>query len=101
LTATNPNRALRRSSKWKGVMQYVRSFPDTNGNGIPDIPEKYKGQLGRIVEAPSFNPVNLVSRPATTTIVVVAVLSFVVLLIVALGIVIRKRRKAQKGQGSK
>ncbi len=87
--------------QWKGVMQYVRSFPDTNGNGIPDIPEKYRGQLGRIVEAPSFNPVNLVSRPATTTIVVVAVLSFVVLLIVALGIVIRKRRKAQKGQGSK
>jgi 5'-nucleotidase len=48
--------------EWVGLLDYMRSFPDTNGNGIPDVPEKYKGPLGRIVSEASLNPVNLLSR---------------------------------------
>ncbi len=47
--------------EWVGLLDYMRSFPDTNGNGIPDIPEKYKGPLGRIVSEASWNPVKLLS----------------------------------------
>ena len=78
--------------QWQGVMQYVGSFPDTDGNGIPDIPEKYKGKLGRIVETPSLNPINLVSRAAAPTLIVLAGIVIVVLLIVAIIIVIRRRK---------
>ena len=80
--------------EWEGVLQYVQSFPDTNGNGIPDIPEKYSGKLGRIAERPSCNPVHLFSRPATPTLIVLAGAGVVLLLIVIVVAVIRSRRKA-------
>ena len=83
--------------EWQGVIKYVRSFPDTNGNGLPDIPEKYKGKLGRIVEKPSLNPGNLVSRGTTPTLVLLAVFGITVLLIVLIFVVIKTRRKARKG----
>lgn len=79
--------------QWQGVVQYVRSFPDTDGNGIPDIPEKYKGKLGRIVEKPSWNPVNLVSRATTPTLIALAGIGIVVLLIIAIVVVVRKKKK--------
>ena len=80
--------------EWQGVIKYVRSFPDTNGNGLPDIPEKYKGKLGRIVEKPSLNPGNLVSRGTTPTLILLAVFGTIVLLIVLIFIVIKNRKKA-------
>lgn len=81
--------------EWEGVLRYVQSFPDTNGNGIPDFPAKYSGKLGRIVEAPSCNPVHLFSRPATPTLIVLAGAGVVLLLIVAAVAVIQSRRKAK------
>lgn len=83
--------------EWQGVIKYVRSFPDANGNGLPDIPEKYKGKLGRIVEKPSLNPGNLVSRGTTPTLVLLAVFGIIVLFIVLIFIVIKNSRKARKG----
>jgi len=48
--------------EWMGVMEYIRSFPDTDGENTPDIPEKYRGKLGRIVVKASWNPFNLLKR---------------------------------------
>jgi 5'-nucleotidase len=48
--------------EWVCVMDYVKSFPDRDGDGSPDFPEKYRGKLGRIVREPSWNPVSLLSR---------------------------------------
>lgn len=45
--------------QWVGLMEYVRSFKDTNGDGYPEIPAKYKGKMGRTVREPSLNPVAL------------------------------------------
>jgi 5'-nucleotidase len=53
--------------EWVVVMDYVKSFPDRDGDGIPDIPEKYRGKLGRIVREPSWNPVSLLSRGTYVT----------------------------------
>lgn len=83
--------------EWQGVIKYVRSFPDTNGNGLPDIPEKYRGKLGRIVEKPSINPVNLVSRGTTPTLIAVAFIGIILFLVVMTVILIIARRKAKKG----
>mgnify|MGYP000860184839 CR=1 FL=1 len=85
--------------EWEGVLRYVQSFPDTNGNGIPDLPAKYSGTLGRIVEAPSCNPVHLFSKPAASTIIVLAAAGVVLLLIVA-AVMVRKGRRL-KAEGSK
>jgi 5'-nucleotidase/UDP-sugar diphosphatase len=48
--------------EWVCVMEYVKSFPDRDGDGSPDMPEKYRGKLGRIIREPSWNPMMLLSR---------------------------------------
>jgi 5'-nucleotidase len=53
--------------EWVAVMDYVKNFPDKDGDGIPDIPEKYRGKLGRIIREPSWNPVSLLSRGTYVT----------------------------------
>lgn len=79
--------------EWQGLVTYVRSFPDANGNGLADIPDKYRGKLGRIVAKPSFNPVNLVYRPGKPTLIALAVLGGIVLFLAAVAVVIIKRKK--------
>jgi 2',3'-cyclic-nucleotide 2'-phosphodiesterase (5'-nucleotidase family) len=41
--------------QWIALLQYLRSFPDVNKNGIPDIPERYRSPEGRYVSQPSKN----------------------------------------------
>ena len=53
--------------QWIVLMDYVRSFTDRDGDGVPDIPVKYKGKLGRIVKEPSWNPVHLLSQGTCVT----------------------------------
>jgi len=87
--------------QWQGVIEYIQSFPDTDGNGIPDIPKKYQGKLGRIVEKPSLNPVNLVSRATTPTLIALAGLGIFVLLIIAIVVIVKKKKDRKKVQGSR
>jgi 5'-nucleotidase len=53
--------------QWTVLMDYVRNFPDRDGDGISDIPETYRGKLGRIVKEPRWNPVSLLSRGTYVT----------------------------------
>ncbi|MDO8956515.1 MAG: bifunctional UDP-sugar hydrolase/5'-nucleotidase [Deltaproteobacteria bacterium] len=84
--------------EWIGVMEYIKSFPDTNGDGLPDVPEKYRGKLGRIVMEASLNPVSLLSRG---TLVTRAAFSAVVVLLIIFALMVifirkRVRRKRLK-----
>jgi 5'-nucleotidase len=81
--------------EWVGVVEYIRSFPDTDGNGIPDIPDRYKGKLGRIVPEPSWNPVKLLSRGTMVTwgaLGAAAILILLLALIPVLALKITRRR---------
>lgn len=85
--------------QWRGLVQYMRSFPDTNDNGIPDVPDIYKKKLGRIVAAPSWNPIHLVSRPQTPTWIALAAFGVAAMLIAGAVIwIIKKRHKAKKAR---
>ena len=48
-------------------MDYVRSFEDITGDGLPDIPGKYKEPEGRIIIETSFNPVKLLAGGTAVT----------------------------------
>jgi len=82
--------------EWIAVMEYIQSFPDANGDGIPDMPEKYKGKLGRITAQPSWNPVSLLSRGTRVT---WAAFSALLLVILVLGLltlwVVKKLRRSR------
>lgn len=45
--------------EWVVFLDYVRSFEDIDGNGLANIPEKYRSPEGRIVEVKSWHPVLL------------------------------------------
>jgi 5'-nucleotidase len=82
--------------EWVGLLEYVRSFPDTDGDGVPEVPARNAGPEGRIVRAPSLHPVALLARASYVTwgvigavVLVLAVLAGVPLLIVLL---VRRRR---------
>jgi 5'-nucleotidase len=80
--------------EWIGVMEFIRSFPDTNGDGIPDVPEKYRGKLGRIVAQPSYHPVSLLAKGTIVTWgAFSAVVIGMLLLALIAGIVVKMARK--------
>ncbi|MBN1700169.1 MAG: bifunctional metallophosphatase/5'-nucleotidase [Spirochaetales bacterium] len=84
--------------EWIGLLRYVQSFDDTDADGLPDIPEKYRGKEGRIVSDPGWNPVSLLSRGTWIT---WSAFSIVVALVSAIGltvfIVIRRIKRKKKG----
>ena len=84
--------------EWVGVMEYIKSFPDTNGDGIPDIPDKYKGKLGRIVMEPSLNPVSLLSRGTMVTWAAFSAVIVLILLLATITVIVARkvRRKASR-----
>jgi len=57
LVDANPAVAgIQEAKEWTAFLDYVRRFPDTNGNNIPDIPERYRLPQGRIGRVESWNP---------------------------------------------
>lgn len=67
--------------EWQGVLAYIRSFDDTTGDGIADIPNNYQGPLKRNVIRASWNPYHLLKDGSKVTwITFPALLSLVVIL---------------------
>lgn len=79
--------------EWIGVMEYIQSFPDTNGDGTPDVPEKYKGKLGRIAAQASWNPVSLLSRGTVLTWAAFSILLLMILVVGFLSVFAVKKLK--------
>ena len=48
--------------EWQAVIAYIQSFTDTNANGLPNVPDKYRDKLGRHVVEASWNPYQLLKR---------------------------------------
>jgi 5'-nucleotidase / UDP-sugar diphosphatase len=65
--------------EWVAVTRYLKSLPDRNGNGIPDLPENYRNPDGRSVAVPSWNPVDLLSGAGWITGCVLAAAAFVLI----------------------
>ncbi|OHD68681.1 MAG: hypothetical protein A2W19_12740 [Spirochaetes bacterium RBG_16_49_21] len=61
LDADQDKPGIQEVKQWVGLIEYVRSFKDIDGDGLPDIPEKYKLSEARIVKEPSWNPVRLIT----------------------------------------
>ncbi len=86
---------------WEAIAGYMESFEDTDGNGIPNVPERYAKEEGRKVVEDSKNIGDLLKSPNQfffLIIGVIAVLLFVIILIIILIVVlvrkiVRKKKK--------
>jgi len=83
--------------EWVALALYLKSLPDRNGNGIPDLPERYRNPDGRSVAAPSWNPVDLLRGAGWITWAVLATAAalLIVLALVVWWIVRLVRRRAK------
>ncbi len=82
---------IQEMKEWKAVMEYLRSLPDTDGDGIANIPEKYRGKLGRNVVEASWNPYRLLKRGTYVTWIAFAALMIGLVLVLAAAWFIAKK----------
>ena len=47
--------------EWAALAAYMKTFPDKDGNGIPNIPDQYRRPEGRFIAVPSWNPFQLIA----------------------------------------
>ena len=97
LDADRSTPGIQELKSWVGLMEYVRTFPDTDGDGVPDMPVKYLSKLGRNLREPSWSPASLVSHASWVTWAVIGVaavaLLIVILLIVLIAKIVRRIRR--------
>jgi 5'-nucleotidase len=98
---------IQETKEWAGLLEYVQSFEDLDGDGVPEIPARYEGPEGRIVRAPSWSPVALLAGANYVTwaaigavLLVLGVLAGLVVLIVWLARRGRGRRARPRAAGS-
>ena len=88
--------------EWLGVIEYVQSFKETHNDGVAHLPGKYKGKLGRIVAKPSWNLVQLISRPALPTILALVLIGFIFCgIILSITLIISRKKGKRRRRRSK
>lgn len=82
--------------EWVALARYLSSFPDRNGNGIPDIPESYHSPEGRSSAQPSWNPMNLLRGAGWITwcVLAAAVIVLILLALILRWVIRLTRRRA-------
>lgn len=82
--------------EWVALTLYLKSLPDRNGNGVPDLPEGYRNPDGRSVAVPSWNPAELLGGAGwiTWTVLTVAAAVLTILALILWWIVRLVRRRA-------
>jgi len=82
---------------WTALMGYVQTFEDKDGDGIPEIPEKYRHNEGRQTKENSLNPYKLLAGGNYLTWIAFSCIIFVlVLAILIIYVPIRILKKKRK-----
>ena len=94
LDADKQKAGIQELKEWKAVLKYIKNFADTDGDGLPNVPAKYRGKLGRNVVDASWNPYKLLKRGTYVTWVAFSALMLGILLFSATGwFIARKIRR--------
>ncbi|MBA7559479.1 hypothetical protein ES708_01094 [subsurface metagenome] len=76
--------------EYMGVLEYIRSFPDTTGDGVSDIPERYRGRLGRQLVEASWNPFKLLKGGTYVTWIAFGSLLIALLIVILIAGLVRR-----------
>lgn len=86
---------------WDAIARYMASFEDTDGDGIPNVPEYYRTLHDRKVVETSRSPAALLKKPNRFTALFAALIAVAVLLVVGVVLLIRKLVRRLMGKRRK
>ena len=86
---------------WDAIARYMASFEDTDGDGIPNVPEYYRTLHDRKVVETSRIPAALLKKPNRFTALFAALIAVAVLLVVSVVLLIRKLVRRLTGKRRK
>lgn len=86
---------------WDAIAQYMQSLPDTDGDGIANIPAAYSEAQGRKVVDDSKNIIDLIKNPNKYAAAIVAIIVILILLVVLIARLVVKLVKRIRGQKAK
>ena len=86
---------------WDAIARYMASFEDTDGDGIPNVPEYYRTLHDRKVVETSRSPAALLKKPNRFTALFAALIAAAVLLVVGVVLLIRKLVRRLTGRRRK
>lgn len=86
---------------WDAIARYMASFEDTDGDGIPNVPEYYRTLHDRKVVETSRSPATLLKKPNRFTAIFAALIAVAVLLVVGVVLLIRKLVRRLTGKRRK
>lgn len=75
---------------WQAIAQYMESFEDTNGDGVPNVPQVYATTEGRKVVEDSTAIGDLIKNPNMFTFIILGVIAVIIVLLVLLYLWFRK-----------
>lgn len=78
---------------WETIAAYMESFPDTDGDGVSEIPETYGQDQGRKVVNNSKNLWELIKKPNKFTFMILGILLLLVIILIGLVILFVKLGK--------
>ena len=81
---------------WDAIARYMKSFDDTDGNGISNVPEYYETTHGRKVVDESRNVIDLVKNPNKFSVMIIGIVLVLILIIILLVVLIRKLIKKRR-----
>ena len=75
---------------WTAIAQYMESFEDTDGDGVPNMPDKYAQKEGRKVVEDSMKIGDLISNPNRFFFMIVGIVAVLIAIVIVIYKAIRK-----------
>ena len=75
---------------WTAIARYMESFKDTDGDGIPNVPDYYEGKQGRKVIDDNKNIIELIKNPNKYAAIIIGAVVVVIILLLAIILLIKK-----------
>lgn len=84
---------------WAAIAAYMKSFPDTDSDGIGNVPEKYGTLEGRKVVEDSKNIFDILKNPNKFFFMIIGLILIVILILIGLAVLFLKAgRRIVKGK---
>lgn len=80
----------REMKAWDAIAGYMESFPDTDGDGIANVPAYYSEMHDRKVVEDSRNPGDLLKNPNKYAVIIVVILLILIIIVVLLIVLVVK-----------